>query len=186
MNIILIGYRCTGKTAVGRLLAELSGRPFFDTDELICRRAEKTIAGIVAAGGWPAFRKEERSVIEEVSRREGVVIATGGGAVLDPVNVQCLKENGRIIWLVASADTIRKRMGDDAAGGKNRPSLSGEPLDEEVRKTLAQREPLYRRSADLVVNTDDIVVEEVAAVICSAIPETFICPRSSSSFMKPS
>ncbi|MCK9364671.1 MAG: shikimate kinase [Syntrophales bacterium] len=173
MNIILIGYRCTGKTSIGRLLSEMSGRPFFDTDELVCSRAGKNIAMIVADAGWAAFREKERSVIEEVSGSEGVVIATGGGAVLDPANVQCLKKNGRIIWLVASADTVSRRMEGDVASGENRPPLSGESLAEEVRKTLVQREPLYRQSADLVVDTDALAGKEVAAIIGRAFPEIF-------------
>ncbi|MHB8829250.1 MAG: shikimate kinase [Syntrophales bacterium] len=171
MNIILIGYRCTGKTSVGRLLAEMSGRPFFDTDEQVCLRTGKTIDRIVAEAGWTAFRKEESSVIGELARLEGAVVATGGGAVLDPANAQCLKKNGRVIWLVASADTIIRRIGNDASSGENRPSLSGDPLAEEVRKTLAQREPLYRRIADLVVNTDAIAEREVSAFIGHAFPE---------------
>lgn len=174
MNIIFTGYRCTGKTTVGRLLAKTSGRPFFDTDDLVCLRTGKTIARIVAEGGWAAFRKEEHAVIEEVSRLEGVVIATGGGAILDPANVRCLKKNGRVVWLVASAETIRKRMENDAARGINRPSLSGETLDKEVRETLAQREPLYRQSADMGVNTDKLSQQHVVALISLALPETFM------------
>jgi len=173
MNIILIGYRCTGKTSVGRRLAEMSGRPFWDTDELVCRRTGKTIAEIVVAAGWTAFRKAESAAVEEVSRREGAIIATGGGVVLDPENLQCLKKNGRVIWLTASADAIRRRMGADAASGAHRPPLSQESCDEEVRKTLAQREGFYRQSADLVVNTDALDVQETAAVIGRVFPEIF-------------
>jgi len=171
MNIILIGYRGTGKTSVGRLLAEMGGRPFFDTDEQVCLRTGKTIERIVAEAGWTAFRKAESSVIGDIARLEGAVVATGGGAVLNPANAQCLKKNGRVIWLVASADTIIRRIGNDASSGKNRPSLSADPPAEEVRKTLAQREPLYRRIADLIVSTDTIAEKEVAAFIDHAFPE---------------
>ncbi len=174
MNIIFTGYRCTGKTSVGRLLGKMSGRPFIDTDELVCQRTGKTIARIVAEEGWAAFRKEEHAVIEEVSRLEGVVIATGGGAILDPTNFQCLNKSGSVIWLVASADTIRKRIENDANSGKDRPSLSGATLDREVRETLAEREPLYRQSADIRVNTEKLSPEHLAALIFRALPEAFM------------
>jgi shikimate kinase len=170
MNVILTGYRCTGKTAVGGLLAKMSGRLFFDTDELVCRRTGKTIAGIIADEGWMAFRKEEHAVIEEVCRLDGVVIATGGGAILDPANVQCFKKNGWVIWLVASAETIRKRMENDASSRENRPPLSDKTLDEEVRESLAEREPLYRLNADMVVTTDTLDEKEAAAAIFYAMP----------------
>jgi shikimate kinase len=169
MNIVLTGYRCTGKTSVGRLLAQMGGRPFLDTDELLCKHTGKTIAGIVAAEGWAAFREKERSVIEEVSRLDAVIIATGGGAVLDTENVKNLKKSGRIIWLAASADTIKKRLGGDRLSSENRPALTGAPLDEELRNTLIAREPLYRRCADMIVSTDVISEKEVAALIYRSV-----------------
>lgn len=173
MNVVLTGYRCTGKTSVGRLLAEMGGRPFLDTDELVCRRAGKTIAEIVSARGWEAFREEERSVIAEVSRLDGVVIATGGGVVLDPENIRNLKRNGRIVWLFTSAETIVERMAKDAASRENRPPLSGGAPGDEVHETLAQREEMYRQSADIVVDTDALGEREAAGAISRAMAEIF-------------
>jgi shikimate kinase len=169
MNIVLTGYRCTGKTSVGRLLARMSGRSFLDTDELVCLQAGKTVADIVADGGWAAFRDRERSVIEGIVSQDCMVIATGGGSVLDPANVACLKKNGMLVWLCASAATIESRMGKDSSSSDNRPSLSGLDSGEEVRRMLHQREPLYRACADMVVNTDDLSEDAAAALIYRAV-----------------
>jgi shikimate kinase len=169
MNIILTGYRCTGKTSVGRLLATMSGRSFEDTDALICRRAGRTVANIVADEGWEAFRDRERAVIAEIASLDGMVIATGGGVVLDPENVARLKKNGMLVWLCASAATIVSRMGKDASSQDNRPSLSGLGSGEEVRRMLHRREPIYRACADMVVNTNDLSADAAAALIYRAV-----------------
>ena len=170
MNIILTGYRCTGKTSTGRSLSARLGRPFFDTDELILHRTGKTVEEIVAAGGWPAFRDAERAVIRNLSLLDGGVIATGGGALMDPRNVESLRGNGIFIWLVADAATIAERLEKDQAGGNKRPSLSGKPAVEEVREILAQREPVYRGVADLTVDTASRGMEEIATEICRRLP----------------
>jgi shikimate kinase len=170
MNIILTGYRCTGKTSTGQRLSARLGRPLFDTDELILHRTGRTVEEIVAAGGWPAFRDAERAVIRNLSLLDGGIIDTGGGALLDPRNVGYLRENGLFIWLVADAATIAQRLAKDQAGGNKRPSLSGKPVVEEVQEILAQREPIYRGIADLAVDTASRGVEEVATVICRCLP----------------
>ena len=164
MNIILTGYRCTGKTSVGRLLAEMSGFPFFDTDEMVIRRRRKKIAEIVADEGWDAFRREESSAVRELSRQHSAVIATGGGAVLDPLNIKYLKENGFFVLLVAGAETIIERMKRD---GEGRPSLSGKAISEEVPEMLAERESVYRQNADMIVDTETLTETEVASFIYS-------------------
>jgi len=169
MNIILMGYRCTGKSSAGRKLAALLGRPFHDTDELIRRRTGRTVEEIVAAEGWSVFREEERAVIGDLSGTDGSVIAPGGGALLDHRNVAKLKENGLFVWLIADAATIARRLEADPGGGANRPSLSGKPVADEVREILAEREPLYRQIADLVVDTASLTAEEVATAICSGL-----------------
>jgi shikimate kinase len=162
MNIILTGYRCTGKTSVGRLLAEMSGFSFFDTDETVVRRRRKRIAEIVEDEGWDAFRREESSAVRELSRQRSAVIATGGGVVLDPMNVKYLKTNGFFVLLVARAETIIERMKKD---GEGRPSLSGKAVFEEVPEMLAQRESVYRRYADMIVDTEDLTEAGAASVI---------------------
>lgn len=165
MNIILTGYRCTGKTSVGRRLAARLGCPFYNTDDLIINRTGNTVEEIVAGGGWPAFREAERAVIKDLSGLDGCVISPGGGAFLDPRNVEYMKKNGLFIWLVADAETIARRLKKDQAGRTPRPSLTGKPVEQEVREVLAEREPLYRRIADLTVDTSTRTVEEVATTI---------------------
>ncbi|MBU0652581.1 MAG: shikimate kinase [Proteobacteria bacterium] len=171
MNIILMGYRCTGKTVTGRYLAARLGLPYYDTDELIARQAGRTVEAIVAEQGWPAFREAERAVIAVLSRTDRGVIALGGGAVLDAQNVENLRGNGLFVWLVADAEIIADRMGNDPASGPQRPSLTGRPSIMEVKEILAEREPLYRRLAALAVDTTENGVEAVAEEICAGLRE---------------
>jgi len=171
MNIILMGYRCTGKTATGRHLAARLGLPFYDTDELIARQAGRTVEAIVAEQEWPAFREAERAVVAALSRTDRGVIALGGGAVLDAKNVENLRRNGLFVWLVADAGIIAGRMANDPASGPQRPSLTGRPSIVEVKEILAEREPLYRRLAALTVDTTANGVEGVAEAICAGLRE---------------
>jgi len=171
MNIILMGYRCTGKTSAGRSLAGLLGVPFCDTDEMVERQTGHTIPRIVAEGGWSAFREAETAVIRELAGIDRSVIALGGGAVLDARNVERLKANGFFVWLFADAATIAARMEIDAANGSERPSLTGEPSACEMKAIMAEREPLYRRLADLVVDTTAIEAARVAEAIRSGLRE---------------
>jgi shikimate kinase len=165
MNIIFTGYRCTGKTSAGRRLAQLLGCAFYDADDLIIKTAGRSVEQIVAEKGWPAFREVERAVILELSGKDNCVIAPGGGAVLDERNVEALKKNGLFIWLVADTATIVRRLKKDQAGGAPRPSLSGKPVEVEVQEILTQREPIYRRIADMTVDTSALAVEEVVESI---------------------
>ena len=169
MNIVLMGYRCTGKTVAGRRLAERLGRPFYDTDQLVERQARRTISQIVAEQGWQAFREAETAVIRDLSGADHSVIALGGGAVLDIRNVESLKKNGLFVWLFAAAETIAARMERDAAGGAKRPSLTGEPSVSETHAIMAEREPLYRSLADLVVDTTRIEEEHVVEAILTGL-----------------
>jgi shikimate kinase len=171
MNIILMGFRCTGKTSAGRRLAEELGVPFTDTDELIERRTGRLIPRIVAEQGWPAFRALERDVIREFAGTDRGVIALGGGAVCDPENVEVLKTNGIFVLLFARPEAIAARMGKDAADGAERPSLTGAPSVDEIRAVMAEREPLYRRLADIVVDTTEIEAIRVVEAIRASLRE---------------
>ena len=106
MNLILIGYRCTGKTTIGEILAEKLGWPLVDTDTLVQERAGRSIQEIVAEGGWPDFRRREREIIADVAARDRQVISAGGGAVLDEENARALRAGGRVVLLTASPETI--------------------------------------------------------------------------------
>ena len=171
MNIILMGYRCTGKTSAGRHLAERMGLPFYDTDELVERQTQRTIRQIVAEQGWHAFRDAETTAIRELSGADHSVIALGGGAVLDVRNVELLKGNGLFVWLFAAPETIAARMEKDSAGGAERPSLTDKTSVSEMNVIMAEREPLYRRLADLVVDTTRIETNQVVEAIQNGLRE---------------
>lgn len=165
MNVILMGYRGTGKTSVGRLLAAKLERPFLDSDELVKASSGRSVREMVAERGWNFFRREERRVVADLSERDGCVLALGGGAVLDEQNVRTLKEKGFFIWLTAEAPTILKRLSGDGKTREQRPSLEGRDLNEETRSLLKAREPLYARIADCRVDTSERSIEEVAAEV---------------------
>ena len=173
MNIILMGYRCSGKTSAGKGLAERLGFSFYDTDEMVERQTGLPIPRIVAEQGWDAFRQAERAVIRELSGADRGVIALGGGAVLDSRNVENLKGKGVFVWLIANAKTIAARMGNDEASGSERPSLTQASSIGEIDEVLAEREPLYRRMADLAVDTTEIEANRVAEAICAGLRNRF-------------
>ncbi len=171
MNIILIGYRGSGKTTVGRELAKLLERPFFDSDRMVFAKTGRTVSEIVEAGGWPAFREAEKAVIAELSALDQAVISLGGGAVMDPDNVASLEERGKFVWLRADARTLARRMQSEKNGGGQRPSLTGAGTLEEVERVLAERLPVYRALADLAVDTAGKYPAGIAAEIAAAVPD---------------
>ena len=165
MNIYLIGYRCTGKTTVGRWLADRLGWRFVDSDEEIVRTHGMTIQHVVRAQGWDAFREKEREALARIGRLDRHVVATGGGAVLDPENVRSMKSTGSVFWLKATPETIRHRMRKDEATGTLRPSLTSRGPGDEVEEVLAKRTAVYRNSADIEVDTDGRTPEAVGREI---------------------
>ena len=171
MNIVLMGYRCTGKTSAGRALAARLGRPFVDTDVLIEERLGRTIPEIVAEKGWPGFRAAETDVILSLAADDGQVLALGGGAILEPRNVEALKKNGVFVWLVADRETICARMEQDEKSGAARPSLTGKTSLAEIEAVLMERTPLYRRLADLAIDTAAIGTDEVVERIREGLTE---------------
>jgi len=170
MNVVLMGYRCSGKTAVGRILACDLGRPFLDTDLMIVEQAGCSIETIISEKGWDVFRSIERRVIGEVSSRDDLVIATGGGVVMDEGNVQHLKRNGFVVWLKADNRVLRERMEREQRSGIMRPSLTGTDPRDEIDEVLRIRTPLYRQAGDLVVDTSRLSIREVADSIREKLP----------------
>lgn len=173
MNLYLIGYRATGKTTVGRRLAAKLGRRFVDADEYLESTVKMTVAQIVARCGWEDFRKRETEVITRLSDQKDIVVATGGGVVLDPENIRMLKNTGQVVWLHADADTIISRMKQDRKTKTLRPRLSDEIAspDDEVKQILAQRMPLYQQASHTTVNTDNKSVEEISDQILKYLSE---------------
>lgn len=150
-----------GKSAVGRQLARLLQRDFFDSDAEIERRTGVDIPFIFEKEGEAGFRRRERDMIAELASREGIVLATGGGAVLDPANRAALASSGVVVYLEASVaqQLERTRL------SSNRPLLDTPDPAERLAALLQQREPLYRELAALVVPTDGRMVKEVAQEI---------------------
>jgi len=166
-HLYLIGYRGTGKTTVGRVLAARVGRPFADLDERIETAAGRTIADIFAAEGEPGFRDRESAALRAASVEPPGVIATGGGIILRAENRELLRGSGRIAWLTAPAEALWARIQADAATAHRRPKLAGGGL-EEVTKLLAVREPLYREVANFIVETAGLSPDAVADSILAA------------------
>jgi shikimate kinase len=165
MNLFLIGYRCTGKTTVGKVLAQRLGWPFTDTDQLIVETAGTSIDRMVAEKGWPYFRERERRALTSLTAADRQVVATGGGIVLDARNIRDMQRTGKIVWLTAAEATIRARMFADASTAGSRPPLTGQGSIDEIAEVLAERRLLYDKTADVTVDTD----RETIAGICERI-----------------
>jgi shikimate kinase len=161
MNIVLIGYRGAGKTTVGhRLVARLKMK-FVDTDDLIEERQGAPISQIVKSQGWDHFRKLEKAIIEEISKEDHLIIASGGGAVLDTDNVMAFRRNGFIIWLRADQQTLLKRMHQDPGTHTRRPTLTGKGTLKEIEEMISVREPFYERASEIQIDTSILDVEAV-------------------------
>jgi shikimate kinase len=162
--LVLMGFMGTGKSEVGRRLAQRLGRAFVDTDRLVEERAGKRIATIFAEDGEPAFRTLERAAVAEAAGRGGSVVAVGGGTVLDPENVRCLRAAGVLVYLTARSEIIMGRVGD----GSNRPLLRDDPRAE-VARLLAERGPVYAAAADITVDTSERTADDVVREIQRAL-----------------
>ena len=160
VNLALIGFMGTGKTTVGRHVAEQLGFEFLDTDELIQSRTGRTIADIFAKEGEPAFRALEQQIVQELSTREKTVISTGGGLPTNPENLDALKSFALVICLWASPEKIWERVRHQS----HRPLLHDADPQKKIRELLAVREPFYKQ-ADVLINTDLRSVREATQQI---------------------
>lgn len=162
MNIVLIGYRGTGKSAVGELVAGRLQMKCISMDAKIVEKAGMPIPEIVEKYGWGKFRDMESEVARELARLDNTVIDTGGGVIERPENIEALQANARIIWLKASTDTIVSRI----QGDTERPSLtSGKTFTEEVAEVLERRIPKYKSAAQYEIDTDQQTPEQIAGRI---------------------
>jgi shikimate kinase len=162
MNIVLIGYRGTGKSVVGEILSEQMNRPLYTLDALIVERAGMSIPEIVRDFGWERFRNMETEIARECAKKDNGILDTGGGCILREENVEALKKNGVLYWLQATPQTIMRRIeGDD-----QRPSLTeNKSFVDEIEDVLSERIPLYQKAADRVIDTEKHDPEEVARLI---------------------
>ena len=168
-NLVLIGYRGTGKTSVGARLAEVLQRPFVDLDQVLVREAGRSVANIVAQGGWAEFRRLEKQLVARYRNAHELVLATGGGVVLDPENMAALRKNGILIWLTADPAAIRARLAQDQPRDANRPSLTGGDTIREVLAVLEERAPLYLAAARMSIDTTHRSVAQVVKLVLAAL-----------------
>lgn len=162
-NIFLIGPMGAGKSTIGRRLARKLKLKFLDSDQAIENRTGARIALIFEIEGEEGFRKRESEIIEELTNQSGVVLATGGGVVLNPVNRQKLAERGVVVYLRAGLDQLLKRTARDT----KRPLLNTENPRERIKELLNTRTPLYEEIADLIVDTDKQPVTQIVEEICN-------------------
>lgn len=165
-NLYFVGPMGCGKTTVGRLVAERLGRPFVDTDALVVQRAGRTIPEIFARDGEEGFRRLETAVLQEL--RDGMVVATGGGALLRPENRAHIRATGHVLWLRVSHGELFRRLsaGD---GFRRRPLLRGPDPEGTLRAILAKREPIYQEMADLIINTEGLAPAQAAEAVIKAL-----------------
>lgn len=148
-NIFLIGLMGCGKTTIGRHLSRQTGKQFYDSDHEIEAYTGVTIAHIFDIEGEQGFRAREHDMILQLTQRKNIVLATGGGAVLNPDNRHALKNNGTVIYLRAQIEDLLKRTQFD----RNRPLLQTENPRQTLENLLTIRDPIYRELADLIIDT---------------------------------
>lgn len=148
-NIFLIGLMGAGKTTIGRQLASELSLEFFDSDHEVEKRTGVTITHIFDIEGEAGFRKRETAMLNELTEKKGIVLATGGGAILKPENRQFLMSRGTTIYLYANIDTLLERTSKD----RNRPLLQTEDPQAKLGELLDIRDPLYRETADIIIDT---------------------------------
>ena len=160
-SLFLTGPMGAGKSTIGRQLAKQLGLPFHDSDHEIESRTGVDIPLIFEMEGEAGFRKRETTVIDELTRLPNIVLATGGGAILDPANREHLKTRGQVIYLHTSVNHQLKRTRKD----RNRPLLQTDNPRKKLEELMSVRDPLYREIAGIVIDTDGMRVRDVVKII---------------------
>lgn len=148
-NLILVGMMGSGKTTMAKSLARQLGKVFVDSDEEITRRTGVTIPHIFDIEGEPGFRQREAAVIDELAKRDNMVLATGGGAVLTEANREVMARNGIVVYLKANVHDLWQRTRHD----RGRPLLQTSDPQSKLRELLIQRDPLYEQVADIIIHS---------------------------------
>ena len=162
-NIVLTGFMASGKSSVGKILAEKLNIKFIDTDILIEQKLNKKISDIFKENGEQYFRQQETKVVEEISNLTSCLISCGGGVVLNKHNIELLRKNGIVVNLCVSAQEVYRRISNN----KDRPLLQNTSV-EKIQELMNNRKPFYE-NCDICIKTDDISVEQVADLIISKI-----------------
>lgn len=169
MVITLIGYRGTGKSTLAAPLARRLDWDWIDADVELERRAGRTIKQIFDTDGEPEFRRLERELIAELLQQDRLIVAAGGGAILNEATRRDLKTSGPVIWLQASAEAIERRLATDSTTGQRRPNLTATGGREEIERLLATREPLYRECATIIVDSDSVAPEQLVEEVLNQL-----------------
>ena len=159
MNIVLIGFRGAGKTALAKILAEKLDMPLYSVDKMIEEKEGKRIRDIVAEKGWQYFREIESQIIEQLADIDNAIIDTGGGVVENSTNIDNLKKNGFIIYVQSSLKDIKQRILNDPDRPKLNPTLD---VEDDLTVTYNRRLPLYEEYCDFRVNTSNKSLEQCA------------------------
>jgi len=159
MNIVLIGYRGTGKSEIGAILAQRLGMRCIAMDAEIVKKAGMSVPEIVEKYGWQGFRDRESAEARDLASCDNIIIDTGGGVIERPENIEVLQKDACMIWMKASVGTIVARI----QGGTERPALtSGKTFTEEVAEVLERRTPKYQSAAHYEIDTDDLTPDQIA------------------------
>ncbi len=177
-NIALIGYRGTGKTTVAQQLALRLSWDWIDADVEVELRAGKSIAAIFADDGEPAFRDLESRVVADLTTRDRTVLALGGGAVMREQNRAAIARCGHVVWLMAEAAELWRRIQTDQATAARRPNLTVAGGIDEITAMLALRAPIYRQCASLEVDTEGKTPAEIADEILTRLEPPLTTTRA--------
>ncbi len=169
MKIFFTGYRCTGKTTTGKLLADLIGFSFMDTDQMVEQQEKLSISQIVETYGWNRFREIEKQILMDTEQYEKKVISTGGGIVTDRDNLEFIRKNGFTVWLDADSSIIINRLKNDEKSFLLRPSLTENNLVDETNRLLKEREHLYAECSNMKIDTTDKTPEKIVQIIYRSI-----------------
>lgn len=164
-GLALVGYRGSGKSTVGRLIASQLGGRFADADQELEAALGRRISTIFSEDGEDAFREAEEAQIKRLADEPALILATGGGAVLRASNRDRLRRLGMVVWLKAPVKVLAERLGSDKSG--ERPALTSAGLIDEIAAMLARREPLYDEVSDVAVETGGLSAREVADRVIS-------------------
>lgn len=167
-NILLIGYRATGKSSVANLLGNKLEKEVFHMDDELVKRIGK-INTFVRNFGWSAFRDEESKLLQEISKMSNMIVDCGGGIIVRDENINLMKKIGKIIWLKANAKEITKRLSKDIKNLEQRPSLTGTSTIDEIDDVLNQRNESYNKASDFDINTDNLTILDTVDNIIKVI-----------------
>lgn len=170
INLFLIGPMGAGKTSIGRQLARRLKRPFWDSDKVLEERTGVDIRTIFHYEGEQGFRIRESAVIDELTRKQGIVLATGGGAVRDEQNRRWLSARGRVVYLRVNLETQLARTAQD----RKRPLLQTEDPRARLEALQAQRSPLYLEIADIIFDTDQ---HSIPVIVTKLTKQLGVAPR---------